>query len=103
MLPGMLPSREKQLLELERLGESEVRYFLADMMETKNFDEIIAREWLSQREQARYENAALRRDSRESKTLLIAIAAMIIAAIAAHKEIIWIAHSLKEIVISWFH
>lgn len=72
MLPGMLSSREEQIKELERLGESHVRYLLADITNRPNFDERIAEEWLRQQVSARESEAAHARDAREEETLSIA-------------------------------
>ena len=50
--------------------------------------------WLADKEFVRAEASSAKRDAREERTLHIAIAAMIIAAIAAHNEIKWLITSV---------
>ena len=94
--------------EFESWPESKARMFSEASTTSICFDEhkAFARAWLAERAEAK-------RDAREAETMAIAksakasvrydryiaIAAMIIAAIAAHKEIKW----LITYVISWLH
>lgn len=71
MLPGMPAPRKEQINELERLGESEVRYLLSSMR-TGNFERHVAEEWLRQKELERAADSSARRDAREEETLSIA-------------------------------
>lgn len=94
------PSREDQIETLKELGESQVRYLLANPVERHpDFDRHVAEEWLRQREQSRSLEASDRRDAREIEMLKIAkkassdarsarIIAIIAAAIAAMATII---------------
>lgn len=98
--------------KLESIGESEVRLNLAQAAWSEPRKVALAKEWIRLKEEARALEASAKRDAREEETLAIAksaktsvrydryiaIAAIIIAAIAAHKEIKWLVSS----VISWF-
>lgn len=102
MLPGMPPPREDQIKELERLGESEVRYLLVSepgLIHSHHFERHVAEEWLRQKGQEREIEAFSKRDDREIKILKIAekasadarsarITAIIAATIAAAATII---------------
>ena len=107
-------TKESFWSELDALGEDEVRVRFSV---TKQFGDVgpkheLTKLWLAHKDSAK-------RDAREEKTLkiakeansiarsasrevrkdrIIAIAAIIIAAIAAHEEIMWLISS----VISWF-
>lgn len=93
-------TKEQFWSELDELGEDEVRVRFSV---TKQFGDVGAKHeltklWLADKRDAREaaSMAKIRRDVRIDR--YIAIAAVIIAAIAAHKEIKWLISS----VISWF-
>lgn len=93
-------TKEQFWSELDALGEEEVRVRFSV---TKQFGDVgpkheLTKLWLSDKRDAReaVSMAKIRRDVRIDR--YIAIAAIIIAAIAAHKEIKWLISS----VISWF-
>ena len=104
--PGSLPYRE----EFEKHGETMVRFkFSGKPGEVGRAADV----WVEEQRILREEAASAKRDAREEETLAIAksakasvrydryiaITAVIIAAIAAHKEIKWLISS----VISWLH
>lgn len=98
MLPvSSRPGRAEQIASFERVGENELRFMLVDEFPDLIFDEEVAKEWLLSKERERADSAALARDARETNTLRIAIAAIIIAAISSAKEIKWLITSF----ISW--
>lgn len=99
MSSGFRPTREEQIKQLEQLGESEVRYLLADPFGIRRFERHVAEEWLRQEEDKRDLEASKLRDERETKTLKIAekassdarsarITAIIAATVAAAATII---------------
>ena len=97
--------------EFESLGEEGVRMMDSGSQVVPDERIRFSRVWLKQQEEARALAASAKRDAREEETLAIAksaqvavrydryiaIAAVIIAAIAAHKEFMWLIRS----VISW--
>ncbi|MBU1225034.1 MAG: hypothetical protein KKA22_14855 [Gammaproteobacteria bacterium] len=92
-------TKEQFWSELDALGEEDVRIRFSV---TKQFGDVgpkheLAKLWLSDKREAREaaSMAKIRRDVRVDR--YIAIAAIIIAAIAAHAEIKW----LISLVISW--
>jgi hypothetical protein len=98
--------------KLESIGESAARLNLAQAAWSEPRKVALAKEWLRLKEESRALEASAKRDAREEETLAIAksakasvkydryiaIAAIIIAAIAAHKEIMWLIKSAM----SWF-
>ena len=98
--------------EFESLGEEGVRMMDSGSQAMPEDRIRFSRVWLKQQEEARAFAAFAKRDAREEETLAIAksakaavrydryiaIVAVIIAAIAARKEIMWLIRS----VISWF-
>lgn len=85
---------------LEETGEVNVRLKLAknEYGGPGSSGHAVASEWLRLKEEGRAIAASAKRDAREARTLCIAITALIIAAIAARKEI-W---SLIIIILQWF-
>ena len=93
----MSESEQKVIDRCESLGESVVRKGLVagDFGDTPTyFDRLVAERWLSAKDHASATAASTKRDKREQRTLYIAIAAMVIAAMSAHKEIKWLITSL---------
>lgn len=78
-----LKTTEEQIASFEAVGETKLRYMLHEPFPDLVFDVQIAQEWLKQKEQGRADEALLRRDSREERTLKLARNANIWAAIAA--------------------
>ena len=99
-------TKEQFWSELDALGEEDVRVRFSV---TKQFGDVgtkheLTKLWLKRFEDSRASEAANKRDAREDKTLrlasranIIAYIAVIIAAIAAHKEIT----ALISSVMSW--
>lgn len=72
-MPGMPPPREKQIKTLERLGEAQIKYLLANPIDPhSDFDRYVAEEWLRHKEDERTAASTSRRDAREEETLSIA-------------------------------
>jgi hypothetical protein len=94
-------SRYKEFCkEFEKSGESGVRVgILTGEFKSTPLKHECAIEWCRRQEENRIIASSSKRDEREIKTLWIAIAAMVIAAISAHKDIMWLITSF----ISWPH
>jgi hypothetical protein len=80
---------EEKFSTFDKLGEAVVRFNVSSG-KWGGTEASLARSWLEMRSSAK-------RDARETKTLFISVAAIIISIIAAHKEIKWLITSL----ISW--
>ena len=93
-------TKEQFWSELDAIGEDDVRvkFSVAKQWGDVGPKHALVLLWLKDKEDKRASASSAKRDLREQRTLYIAIAAMIIAAIAAHKEIALLISS----VISWF-
>lgn len=95
--------------KLDTVGENQVRInFIKNIYGEQGSKHELVSEWLRRKEEARALEVAAKRDAREEATLAlaksikasvrynryIAIAALIIAAAAAHKEIMWLVSSV---------
>lgn len=84
---------------LDAVGENQVRInLIKKIYGDHGAKRELTLEWLRRKEEERSLEASAKRDAREIKTLRIAILAIIIAAIAATREIKWLITSI----ISWF-